>query len=98
MVNFNCSHCGIKSHTKKLRVEMKEILLSRGFKFVGSCACNCGHEEAFAHDNHPGLRIHICPGRFWVKQKTPPNVNWSTIDFGAVRRFEEALMKYFTVK
>lgn len=74
---------------------MREILLQRGFKQVGSCNCHGGTTYWFEHVNHPDWRMEVGTASYWVKQRHRPNPNFNTVDFGNQSTFNEKLNKYF---
>ena len=76
---------------------MKELLLSRGFVFIGvGCSCN-GNPDVYQIPSIDGYKVEIKGGgdSWWIKQRIN-RVTWSGIVGGGdIASLELNLTKYF---
>lgn len=93
---MGCLHCsigGTQQAVKKLRVNMRELVATRGFNNSGSCNCN-GGTIFFTSKQHPGWRIDLGTNNFWIKQQIVGG-NYRQVSSGNSNQFQEQFDKYF---
>lgn len=71
---------------------MKEYIMSRGWKFVGTCGCTPKMDE-YANSNYTGWQIKLGTGNFVIREKVGPI--WHTRSNGSIGQLENIYNQYF---
>ncbi len=100
MACIGCGFGGTKQTSKKLPLalaEMKQILESKGFIYVGQCNCHGPVSYTYEHPSVGLWRMEVSATTWWVKNLNRPNPNWNIITYGNQSQFEGALKQYFNI-